>query len=468
MIDKPRKIALNALYDIEQKNSYSNIILNKLIKENQKELSKVDIAFISEIVYGVTYWKLTLDEIIKKYSKINLKKISPWIINILRMGVYQIIFLSKVPKSAAVNESVNLAKRYGHKASSNFVNAILRKIEKADYKELFKKEDQKEKISKTTSTPEWIIEELLKTRNINEVEKICTAFTNKPNITIRINNLKISNNKLKEELKKKNIKYSEFYIENSNSEILRIKDTEKTEPKCVEEFLELTNLNNIEKLNLFKQGYFTIQDISAGFTVKLLSPKKSNFILDACAAPGGKTTFIAEKMENQGKIIALDIYPHRLKLIEENAKRLGINIIEEKIQDVTKENQDFIEKFDKILLDVPCMGIGVIKRKPDIKWQRKKEDLRKITQIQYKILETCSKYLKTGGDIVYSTCSIFAEENENIIKKFIEKNSNFKIENTEIKEMEYFKKFKTKEGYYIIDPTEKNDGFFMCKLTKIK
>ncbi len=506
MIDKPRKIALNILYDIEQKNSYSNITLNKAINENKKDLSKIDIAFISEIVYGVTYWKLTLDEIIKKYSKIKLKKISPWILNILRMGAYQIIFLTKVPKSAAVNESVNLAKRYGHTASSNFVNAILRKIEKEDYEELFKIKDEKLKISKTTSTPIWIIEELLKTKNIKEVEKICTAFTNKPNITIRINNLKISNNKFKEELEKRNIKYQEFINqENSknvntktandknseitNSKMANVKITNSeianktTETKgnnnsleinqikkpdnTLDKFLELPNLSNIENIDLFKQGFFTIQDISAGFTVVLLSPKSEEIILDACAAPGGKTTFIAEMMENKGKIIALDIYKHRLKLIEENAKRLGINIIETKEQDVTKFNENFVEKFDKILLDVPCMGIGVIKRKPDIKWQRKASDLEEITKIQYNILENCKKYLKVGGDILYSTCSIFSCENEDIINKFLNNNKNFKIENKELPRMEFFKNFKTEEGYYKINPTDKNDGFFMCKLTKI-
>ena len=161
MIDKARELALKTLYKIDKEQAYSNIALNDEIKQNRTKLNEKDIGLISELVYGVTTWKLTIDEIIKKYSKIKLKKISPWIINILRMGTYQIIFLDKIPKSAAVNESVNLAKRYGHSSSSNFVNAILRKVEKNDYEELYKIENDVERISKTTSMPEWIVEELI-------------------------------------------------------------------------------------------------------------------------------------------------------------------------------------------------------------------------------------------------------------------------------------------------------------------
>ncbi|MFR2571437.1 MAG: transcription antitermination factor NusB [Clostridia bacterium] len=172
-MDKIREIALKTLYKIDKEEAYSNIALNEIIKENRNKIDDRDIGFISELVYGVTTWRLTLDEIIKKYSNIRLKKISCWIINILRMGIYQIIFLDKIPKSAAVNESVNLAKRYGHKSSSNFVNAILRKVTKKDYQDFFDIENDIERISKTTSMPIWIIEELKKSINIEFVEKIC-------------------------------------------------------------------------------------------------------------------------------------------------------------------------------------------------------------------------------------------------------------------------------------------------------
>ena len=181
-MDRARNVALKTLYDIDKNKAYSNIALDKQLRENRKQLNDKDIGLISEIVYGVTSRRLTLDEIVKKYSKIKLKKISPWILNILRMGIYQIIFLDKIPKSAAVNESVNLAKRYGHKASSNFVNAVLRKVEKNDYEELKNEKNQIRRISRTTSMPEWIIEKLLEQKDIKEVEEICKASNEKAKI----------------------------------------------------------------------------------------------------------------------------------------------------------------------------------------------------------------------------------------------------------------------------------------------
>ena len=446
MIDKAREIALKTLVKIEKEEGYSNIVLNQVIKENKKILTEKDISLISEIVYGVISYKITLDEIIKKYSSIKLKKISIWILNVLRMGIYQIIFLDKIPKSAAVNESVNLAKRYGHKASSNFVNAILRKVDKKDFEELFNIKDDVERISKTTSMPEWIIKELAKNTNYEDIEEICKNLNKRPKINIRINRLKTNIVEVKEELKKENIIYN-------------------TISEDEEDFLELEKIKDIENNKLFKNGFFTIQDISAGMTAKILSPKPNELVLDACAAPGGKTTYMAELMNNKGKIIAGDIYEHRLNLIQQNAKRLGISIIETKILDATKYYKEYEAKFDKILLDVPCLGIGVIKRKPDIKWQRKPEDLQEICKIQKIILENCSKYLKIGGELVYSTCSILEEENENIIKEFVKKNQNFEIKKVK-SPIKIFEKFVKKEGYISIKPTEKNDGFFICKLVK--
>ncbi len=433
MIDKTREVALKVLYKIDKEQAYSNIELNEQIRQNRKNLDEKDIGLISELVYGVTTWRLTLDEIIKKYSKIKLKKISPWIINILRMGIYQIIFLDKIPKSAAVNESVNLAKRYGHSSSSNFVNAILRKVEKTDYDDFFEIEDDIDRISKTTSMPKWIVEELVKENGIKIAEQICKNSNLKPNITIRVNRLKIAKKELIQKLEQKGIECKEPENEEMNTQ----------------DFLILSKVKNIENLQEFKDGFFTIQDLSAGQTAKILDPRPGEMVLDACSAPGGKTTYLAELMENKGKIKAWDIHEHRTKLVEQNANRLGINIIETQVKDATQYDKSLDEKFDKILLDVPCLGIGVIKRKPDIKWQRKPEDIEEITLIQRKILENCSKYLKKGGTLVYSTCSILKEENEEIVMKFLSENKQFEIDG---------------ENMVNILPNKEKDGFFICKI----
>ena len=444
-MDKVRETALKALYKIDEKEAYSNIALDEIIKENRNKLDERDIGFISEIVYGVTTWKLTIDEIIKKYSKIRLKKISPWILNILRMGIYQIVFLDKVPKSASVNESVNLAKRYGHKSSSNFVNAILRKIDKKDYEEFFELKDDVERISKTTSMPTWIIEELLKENDIKKVEEICRCSNVRPKVAIRVNNLKTNKEELAELLKGRKIEFKEGVLE---------------------DFFILKNVKNIENLDLFRKGFFTIQDEGAGLIALIVEPQPNEIILDACSSPGGKTTYMAELMENKGKILAWDLHEHRVNLVDENAKRLGIDIIETKCEDATVFKQEYVEKFDKILLDVPCLGLGVLKRKPDIKWKRKKEDIVEITKIQEKILETCSKYLKPNGQIIYSTCSIIKDENEKIIEKFLEKNKKFNYVKIEINKCREDTKNVGKSGKIQLYQNEENDGFFMCKLQK--
>ena len=213
MIDEKREIIIKTLYEIDKNGAFSNIALdktlNKIRKDKKNNINSRDIRFISEIVYGTISWKLTIDEIIKKYSNIKIEKISLWILNILRMSIYQIIFLDKVPKSAAVNEAVNLAKRYGHKASSNFVNAILRKIDKKDYEAFFEIKDDAERISKTTSMPMWIVNKLLLEYSLNDVENICKASNIRPKLYIRINNLKINKQQLIEVLKKENIEAKE-------------------------------------------------------------------------------------------------------------------------------------------------------------------------------------------------------------------------------------------------------------------
>ena len=455
-MDIARETALKILYKIDEEKAYSNIVLNSEIKKQKEKLQRKDIGLISEIVYGVTTWRITLDEIIEKYSKIKLKKISKWILNILRMSIYQIIFLDKIPKSAAVNEGVNLAKKYGNRGSIGFTNAVLRKVDKKDYTELFEEKDNIKRISITTSMPEWIILELKKEGvSIEKIEEICKNSNIRPSISVRINNLKINKQELKEKLQEKGI---------------------KTEDGILNDFLILNNIKDIENLEEFTQGYFTVQDEVAGLTALVLNPQPGENVLDACSSPGGKTTYLAELMKNQGNIVATDIHEHRTKLVENAAKRLGINIIKTSVQDATIFNENYKEKFDKILLDVPCLGIGVLKRKPDIKWQKEQKDVDEISKIQYKILENCSKYLKKNGEIVYSTCSIFKKENERIIEKFIKNNSEIQIEkldfekNSQLKNEKnanlFFQNYIKNCKYLEVYQNEKTDGFFICKMTK--
>ena len=431
-IDFARNIALKSLYEINIKQAYSNIVLDKFINENREKLSNLDINFISELVYGVVTWKLTLEYIIQKYSKTKIKKMSDWVKNILYLGSYQIIFLDKVPKSAAVNESVNLCKKYNFK-SVGLVNAILRKIEKSDYKEISNITNSITRISLKYSMPEWIVKKFCDEYGEEETANICQNLNLRPNISVRINRLKG-----KMDLGEKGI---------------------------LEDFRTITGTKNITKTKEYIEGKRTIQDEAAGLSSFVLAPKEGEIVLDACSAPGGKTTYLAELMHNKGKIVAWDIYEERLKQVEQNAKRLGIDIIQTEVHDATKLKEEYVEKFDKILLDVPCLGLGVIRRKPDIKWNRQEEDIKEISDIQFNILKTCSKYLKKNGTLVYSTCSMLKEENDAIIEKFI-KEEKFETVNIEEQIPNEFSKITTNNMVQFL-PSQNHDGFFITMLKKI-
>ena len=430
-IDRTRNLALKILYEIDEKKAYSNIVLDKYINNNRDNLTNLDIGFISELVYGVITWKLTLEYIVQKYSKIKIKKMSKWVKNILLLGAYQIVFLDKVPKSAAVNESVNLCKKYNFK-SANFVNAILRKIEKNDYTDIDNIKEMNKRISLKTSMPEWFVNKIISEYGAEKALEICNNLNLRPNNTVRINRLK------------ENIDIGEKTI--------------------LDDFRTITGTKNIVKMSEYINGNITIQDQSAGLSSFLLNPKEGDVVLDACSAPGGKTTYLAELMHNNGEIIAWDIYEERLKQVNENAKRLGISIIKTEVRDASIYDKSYDNKFDKILLDVPCLGLGVIRRKPDIKWNRKEEDINEITKIQYNILKTCSKYLKENGVLIYSTCSILKEENINIIEKLIKEEKFEIIDISDMVSNEF--KYINEKGTIELLPSKNHDGFYIACLKR--
>ena len=432
-IDFARNIALKSLYEINTKQAYSNIVLDKYINENREKLSKLDINFISELVYGVVTWKLTLEYIIQKYSKIKLKKMSDWVKNILYLGSYQILFLDKVPKSAAVNESVNLCKKYNFK-SVGLVNAILRKIEKSDYEEINTITNSITRISLKYSMPEWIVKKFCDEYGNEEAANICQNLNLRPNISVRLNRLKD-----KIELGEKGI---------------------------LEDFRVITGTKNITKTKEYIEGNITIQDEAAGLSSFILAPKEGEMVLDACSAPGGKTTYLAELMCNQGNIVAWDIYEERLKQVKQNAKRLGINIIQTEVHDATKLKEDYVERFDKILLDAPCSGSGTLDLNTGISEKNFSLNLiSKSVKAQTALLEKALKILKPGCDMVYSTCSILQEENEEILEKVLSKNKAKIVPiDFELKDLPLLPS--KIPGTLCVLPNDLYEGFFIAKIKK--
>lgn len=440
-----REAALKILIEINEKGAYSNIALNKYIK---LDTNKLDENLTRGIVYGVLENRIYLDWTISKFSKIKIKKIAPIILEILRIGVYQIIFMERIPDSAAVNESVKLAKKYSHKGAVGYVNGVLRNIarnkEEIDNINI---KDKLEYISIKYSHPKWMVRRWIEDFGEEFTLKLCKANNEKPKLNIRTNTLKTDRKTLKKSLEGKG--YS----------IL--------ETKYALDGLIVENPYRITDIDEFKNGLFTIQDESSMLVSQIMNPKKNSTIIDICSAPGGKTTHMAQHMEDEGSIIARDIYDHKLKLIKNNSSRLGINIIKTELFDALNIDEKLLSKADYILVDAPCSGLGLIRRRPEIKWNRKEEDIQEIKETQYKILKNGSKYLKPGGILVYSTCTIEREENINIIREFISENDSFEL--LSFKSLLKFEEgFETaKDGYIELFPhIHGTDGFFIAKLLK--
>ncbi len=421
----PRETALKILYKVDKNKAYVNLELKKQLQNN--DYKTVDKGLITELVYGITKYKIKIDFVIKKFSSIKIKKISPWVLNILRIGIYQILYLDKIPDSAACNESVKLAKRYGHHASAKFVNGMLRNISrnKENIKFPEKKQNPVEYISITYSHPQWMVEEWKKEYGITFTEELCKANNEIPELIVRTNTLKITRDELVYILKEEGIQVKKG--------------------KYNEDALILQGVGNIETLKAFREGLFQIQDESSMLVAKILNPKPDALVIDACCAPGGKTTHIAQLMQNNGQIFGWDIHPHKIKLVESTANRLGITNITAKARDATVLIEHLIGKADRVLVDAPCSGLGIIRRKPDIKWNKINTDLEDIVSMQRKILSVSSKYVKLGGVLVYSTCTIQQKENMGVIQSFLDSHTEFKLDtlkpyvNDQIKKILYIK-----------------------------
>ena len=387
-----RDAALRVLFETEKNGAYLNIALRDILKD--KKISPRDKALATELATGVMRHKLYLDNIISHLSSIKMKKLSLWILNILRIGIYSERFLDKIPVSATVNECVRLARRYGHSASAGFVNAVLRKAEKSgDF--LPQDTSSDEYLSIKYSLPVWLVS-MWRTQGYGE-ELFC-AMLEKPEVFVRLNTLK-ANSLDGDFIKVDNIPHAYKY----------------------------TGAGSAENTEEFSSGLITVQDIASQMAVNLLGVKENQTNLDLCAAPGGKTTYMAQLMQNTGKLISCDVHEHKKELIENNLKRLGITNTTVTVNDASVFKKDFCDNFDCVLADVPCSGLGIIRRKPDIKWTKSTESASELISLQRQILSNAAKYVKKGGRLMFSTCTLNVSENEENVKYFLENNSDFTL-----------------------------------------
>jgi len=403
--DIARETALKILYEINEKGAYSNIALNKYLSSH--ELSERDRAFITELVYGVVKWKLTLDRTVAACSDIKMERLSPWIKNILRIGTYQLLFLTKVPPSAAVNESVKLARRYGHNASAGYVNAVLRNIAGGGGKDIVpdRAVDPVGYLSVRYSYPKWIADKFMELFGEEFAESLLEAGNRVPDLTVRANTLKTSAEGLVNALKNEGV--------------------EASPGRYVSDAVIIKSQVSVTRLKAFRNGLFQVQDESSMLPAAVLAPQPGEKVLDACSAPGGKATHMAQMMQNKGLITAMDIHEHKLKLIEDAAGRLGTDIIRTELHDAAIPVPQHEGAYDRVLLDAPCSGLGIIRRKPDIKWARENRDIGSITGLQRRLIDSVSKAVKPGGVMVYSTCTLLPEENECIVRDFLNNNDEF-------------------------------------------
>lgn len=440
-MDNARKIVIEVLNDVFFNKAYSNIALNKTLKNSH--LNANDRALATEILYGTIKYKYTIDIILKHFIKIDFKKVDKYILNVLRISVYQIKYLDKIPDFAVVNEAVELAKKYVSLKSSKFVNGVLRNYLRNKEDNFCTAKDKVLKLSFKHSFEPWMVRFFMKQYGNEEIESILEGLNNVPSVTVRVNSLKAS--------------YDDVWnkLEELSYEI--------EEGSVCPEAIKIKRGSSIENNPLFLEGYFTVQDESAMITAACLDIEEGMTVMDLCSAPGGKATHAGELLNNTGRVLAFDIYENKLNLISQNAKRLGINNITCSVMDASKYNEKYSNVADRIIVDAPCSGLGIIKKKPEIKWTKNINDLQSLALIQQNILKNAAKYLKKDGILLYSTCTLNKEENEIIVREFVKGNPNFKVENL------YFGKvdnFHYSEYGLTIFPNEHMDGFFMCKLKK--
>lgn len=383
--------------------------LEKLLENEMKdiELNGPDKALLYELVHGVVRWMGRLDWVLNGFYKGQFSKAIPNLKNALRVALYQILFLDKIPDHAAVNEAVEFVKKLQGQKPADLTNAILRNIIRNKNAIRFPDPDQDliGYLSAYYSHPSWMVKRWVERFGREATELLLTANNERPYLTLKVNKLKVSIAELQSLLNSVNLRY--------------------LNGKYLPEYMKLQNLTNITAWQYFKEGYFNIQDESTGFSCMLLDPKPGMKVLDICSAPGGKSAFIADLMNNRGEIVAIDRYEVRLDIMKRNMNRLGITCVNFVESDALEYNG---EGFDRVLADVPCSGLGTLSKKPDIKWKKDLQDIRNINKLQYELLVKAASLVKQGGVVVYSTCSIEPEENFNIVKKFLENNPGFKLE----------------------------------------
>ncbi|RKO67291.1 16S rRNA (cytosine(967)-C(5))-methyltransferase RsmB [Desulfofundulus salinus] len=443
-----REVALKVLYTVDQEKAYANLALDRILEHYRP--GKLDRAFATELAYGVLRHLNTLDWLLGHFLRQPLASQNPWIRNILRLGAYQIMYMERVPDAAACNESSELARRYGHPGVVGFVNGVLRNLARRGRQIPFPdlNDDPVAHISLRYSHPAWLVRRWLKEYGLKETIALCQANNGPAPNTVRTNTLKVSRQELMERLREEGV---------------------TAEPASfAPEGLKIAGFPSLHGFAPFEEGLFLVQDESSILVGHALSPFPGARVLDAAAAPGTKTTHLAQLMEDRGEITALDIHLHKIKLIAANCRRLGITCVRPVEADARYPDQSMHQWADFVLLDAPCSGLGVLRRRPDARWRKTGDSIAEMAGLQKEMLEGVARCLKPGGVLVYSTCTVTREENLGQVEDFLTRHPEFQLEDlSTLLPAGLDEQGTLSRGYIQLLPHRHGmDGFFMARLRK--
>ncbi|MFZ5816728.1 MAG: 16S rRNA (cytosine(967)-C(5))-methyltransferase RsmB [Bacillota bacterium] len=445
-----REAALRALRDVDVKEAYANLALDHHLSGSR--LEGRERALATELAYGVTRRRATLDWAISQVATRPLEQMDPWIRNILREAVYQLLYMDRIPPSAAVDQAVELAKQYGHVGVAKFVNGVLRSLLRKLPELAWPDEatDPVRALAVRHSYPDWLVAEWRERFGAGETVRLLEAGNEVPPLTIRANRLKATREQVAAALAEEGVQ-TEPTRHSPQGLIIK----------------ELTAAAHLDRLKAMKQGLFTVQDESSMLVAAVVDPQPGWTVIDLAAAPGGKSTHLAELMQNQGRVIAIDIHPHKVELIEQNAARLGIEIVQAVAMDARDVGRSMPDRADAVLCDVPCSGLGTLSRRADARWRKSPADIEALVPIQRAILESAAKAVKPGGVLVYSTCTIHPAENQELVEGFIAEHPEFRFDDIWPHLPPSIPREGQAEGYVQLLPhIHGTDGFFLCRMIR--
>lgn len=444
-----REVALDVLVAVEEREAYSNLLLDHALKESG--LSARDRGLATELVYGTIQRRLTLDWILNDLVKKGVFSLDPWVRQLLRMGVYQLRYLDRIPDRAVVHETVSIAKKRGHRGISGLANGVLRSYQRRRREwQLPAQPETHRELALVTSHPEWLVRRLSGVYGMEETKAMLEANNRPPRSSVRINLLKGDREEVAERIRQK-------------------MPAVAVEPSAVSvQGLVLSGGGNPAASTLFREGWYTVQDESSMLVSEILDPQPGERVLDGCAAPGGKTGHLAERMADEGVLVSCDIHSHKVDQIQDQVRRLGLTIVEPRRTDM-RELVGSEKPFDRVLLDAPCSGLGVIRRKPDIKWSKEPREIEALTDLQKQLLDAAAKLVSPGGILVYSTCTLEPEENSRQVEAFLDGHPDFHPDITLEERLPEIVREQAilGEGWVQILPHHfDSDGFFIARLKK--